>query len=157
MSIAEANIPYTIVPIAKDLSIARRIWLETRASRWFLVGLLVFLVLILAAFLYPLLSHANPQAMHFKEKLLPPALFGGDWAYPLGTDQLGRDMLSRSLIGLQISFLIALASVVLAFLVGSAIGLYSGFRGGVVDQLLMRLVDVQLSIPRSSWRLQSSG
>jgi peptide/nickel transport system permease protein len=111
------------------------------------IGLLAFVALILGAFLYPLLSQVSPQTMHFKEKLLPPVLFGGTWAYPLGTDQLGRDMLSRSLVGLQISFLVALATVALTFLVGSAIGLYSGFRGGLIDQLLMRLVDVQLSIP----------
>lgn len=147
MSVAEANILDVASPAVKELSIARRVWIETRGSRWFVIGLLVFLGLIVGAFLYPLLSHANPQTMHFRDKLAPPVLFGGTWAYPLGTDQLGRDMLSRSLVGLQISFLVALATVALTFVVGSAIGLYSGFRGGLVDQLLMRLVDVQLSIP----------
>ncbi|MDR3464392.1 MAG: ABC transporter permease [Xanthobacteraceae bacterium] len=147
MTVIDADFSEALVADEKELSVARRIWLETRKSPWFTVGLGLFVVLVLGAFLYPLLSGADPQVMHFREKLLPPAFAGGSWAYPLGTDQLGRDMLSRSLVGLQISFLLALAAVVLTFAVGAAIGLYSGFHGGLTDQLLMRVVDVQLSIP----------
>lgn len=147
MTVIDVNFPDALVADEKELSIARRIWLETRRSPWFTIGLGLFVVLVLSAFLYPLLSGADPLAMHFKEKLLPPVFAGGSWAYPLGTDQLGRDMLSRSLVGLQISFLLALAAVMLTFAVGAAIGLYSGFRRGLTDQLLMRVVDVQLSIP----------
>jgi peptide/nickel transport system permease protein len=147
MSVAEINLAVPATSASKDLSIGRRVWLETRGSWWFRVGSLVFLALMFGAFLYPALSHVDPLTMHLREKLLPPIFFGGDWSYPLGTDQLGRDMFSRSLVGLQISFLIALAAVALTFVLGSAIGLYSGFRGGLTDSLTMRLVDVQLSIP----------
>ncbi|MFT4101795.1 MAG: ABC transporter permease [Burkholderiaceae bacterium] len=136
------------VESARELSIGRRIWLSTRRSPWFLVGSTVFALLLVFAFGYGWLTGADAREMHFKDKLLPPMFSdGGRSTYPLGTDQLGRDMLARSLVGLQISFLVGLAAVVLAFVFGSAVGLWSGFRGGKVDTVLMRIVDVQLSIP----------
>ena len=68
-------------------------------------------------------------------------------AHSLGTDQLGRDLFLRSLIGLQNALLIGIATVVLMFTVGCAIGLVAGYRGGWTDTILMRLTDAQLSIP----------
>lgn len=131
-----------------ELPVGRRIWADTRSSAWFRLGLVGFASLVVLAFLYPWLSGVDPTSMHFRDKLLPPAFMdGGQWRYPLGTDQLGRDMLSRTLVGLQVSFLVGLGAVTLAFAVGSSVGLVAGFLGGRVDQLLMRLVDVQLSIP----------
>lgn len=142
-----ASEPHVVI-VDKELTIGRRVWLATHRSPWFVGGLGVFIILLLLAFGYVWLSGADPRAMNFKDKLLPPAFMdGGRAKYPLGTDQLGRDMFSRSLVGLQISFLVGLAATVLAFLFGSAVGLFAGFRGGRTDQILMRIVDVQLSIP----------
>lgn len=146
---APASMPnFDAEAVVAEYSVRRRIWLATRGSLWFMFGAALFAALLLLAFLYPWLSGVDPLHMNFQDKLLPPAFVeGGRAQFLLGTDQLGRDMFSRSLVGLQISFLIGLAAVLLSFLLGSAVGLWAGFRGGRTDPLLMRLVDTQLSIP----------
>ena len=78
---------------------------------------------------------------------LPDALLSPSSAYPLGTDQLGRDVLSRLIYGTRISLLIGFIAVGIAVLVGAAVGSLAGFYGGWVDAVLMRLVDTLLSIP----------
>ncbi|MGY4309383.1 peptide/nickel transport system permease protein [Bradyrhizobium sp. USDA 4369] len=145
----QASASSEVLPLlSRELSVGRQVWLITRKSYWFRIGLAIFVALLLFAAGYIVLFRVDPTAMHFPSKLLPPAFMDkGRLEFPLGTDQLGRDMLSRSLIGLQVSFGVGLAATLLAFCVGSAVGLYAGFRGGIVDQVLMRLVDVQLSIP----------
>ncbi|MDX1784722.1 MAG: ABC transporter permease, partial [Roseovarius sp.] len=82
-------------------------------------------------------------------RLAPPVLMGEGWtwAHPLGTDQLGRDLLLRCLVGLRYSVLIGVATVALMFCVGCGLGLYSGFKGGLIDTVIMRITDAQLSIP----------
>jgi peptide/nickel transport system permease protein len=72
---------------------------------------------------------------------------GGNWTHPLGTDQLGRDIFIRCLIGLKTSLTVAVFAVVFMFFIGCAVGLWSGFKSGWTDVVLMRLTDVQLSIP----------
>jgi len=78
----------------------------------------------------------------------PPAwLEGGSWAFPLGTDNQGRDVLSAILYGTRLSLVVGLSAVLLALLIGVALGLMAGWRGGFVDTLIMRIADVQLSFP----------
>ena len=78
----------------------------------------------------------------------PPAwLDGGNWTYPLGTDNQGRDMLSAILYGTRLSLVVGCAAVTLALLLGVGLGLLAGWRGGFVDALIMRVADVQLSFP----------
>ena len=87
--------------------------------------------------------------MNVRARLLPP-LFVGEtwsWAHPLGTDQIGRDMLVRSLVGLRYSFLIGVASVAVTLLIGCALGTIAGYFGGRTDTVVMRITDAQLSIP----------
>ena len=77
-------------------------------------------------------------------------LFLGDkwvWEHPLGTDQLGRDMLMRCLIGLRYSLLVGIVTVVLIFIIGCGLGLFAGFKGKWWDTIIMRITDAQLSIP----------
>jgi len=132
----------------RELAMGKRIWLATRSSHWFLAGAGIFILMLATAVGSVVIFHADPTAMHFADKFTPPMFSeGGTIEYPLGTDQLGRDMLSRTFVGLQISFLIGLAATVIAFVLGSSIGLFAGFKGGKVDQILMRIVDIQLSIP----------
>jgi peptide/nickel transport system permease protein len=108
----------------------------------------VVLVLVLAAFFYPTLSGTDPIKLDVPARFQAPILLGKwTWARPLGTDQLGRDMLVRTLIGLRYSLLIGTLSVVLMFTVGCSLGLIAGFKGGWVDAVIMRLADAQLSIP----------
>ena len=133
----------------RRLSISRRIALGAWKSIEFRIGLSVFLFMLLMAIFYPMLSDIDPTRMNVRARLMPPVLMGEGWtwAHPLGTDQLGRDMLLRSLVGLRYSLLIGAATVLLMLFVGCLVGLFAGYRGGLTDTLLMRITDAQLSIP----------
>jgi peptide/nickel transport system permease protein len=134
---------------AQPRKISSRIWRLAASSVEFRIGLAVFLALVLAAALYPELSGIDPLKMNIRGKLMPPLFMGEGWtwAHPLGTDQLGRDMLSRSLVGLRYSLLIGVSTTVLMLLVGALIGLLAGYYGKGIDTVLMRITDAQLSVP----------
>ena len=94
----------------------------------------IFASLLALALLFPLLTDLSATKMAVKDKFLPPAFMaGGRWDHLLGTDQLGRDLFLRSLIGLQNALLIGIATVVLMFVVGCGVGLIAGYRGGWID------------------------
>jgi peptide/nickel transport system permease protein len=130
-------------------SIARRIFSRAAGTPGFRIGVGIFIVLALAAAFYPEFSGIDPTKMDVKARLLPPLLIGDKWSWlhPLGTDQIGRDMLVRSLVGLRFSFLIGVASVVVMLVIGCALGTVAGYFGGLTDAIIMRLTDAQLSIP----------
>jgi peptide/nickel transport system permease protein len=130
-------------------TVASRIWRLALSSVEFRIGLVIFVILVLAAILYPWLSGVDPTKMAIREKLMAPAFVGDkwSWSHPLGTDQLGRDMLARSLVGLRYSLLIGVTTTILMVLVGALIGLISGYYGKSIDTILMRLTDAQLSLP----------
>jgi peptide/nickel transport system permease protein len=130
-------------------SIARRIFDRAASTPGFRVGLAIFILLVVAAALYPELSGLDPTKMNVRARLLPPLFIGDNWswAHPLGTDQIGRDMLVRSLVGLRYSFLIGTASVIVMLVIGCALGTIAGYFGGRTDAIIMRLTDAQLSIP----------
>ncbi|MFC2252902.1 ABC transporter permease [Labrys portucalensis] len=130
-------------------SISRRILASAWAMPSFRVGLFVFLALLLTSAIYPELSSISATKMVVKDKFLPPLFLGEKWTWlhPLGTDQLGRDMLLRCLIGLRYSLLIGVVTVALVFLIGCGLGLLAGFKGGWWDTIIMRITDAQLSIP----------
>ncbi|MBO9588887.1 ABC transporter permease [Devosia sp.] len=108
-------------------------------------------VLVLPAFLAPLIAPQNPydamQLDMWKSELPPIWVEGSEWPYILGTDTQARDMLSVMLYGTRTSLLIGLAAVSFSLLIGLSLGLIAGYFGGVVDNLLMRIGDVVLSIP----------
>jgi peptide/nickel transport system permease protein len=139
-------------PIARKAvqrSIARRIFDKAASTPGFRVGISILVVLALAAAFYPELSSLDPTKMDIKARLLSPLFLGGNWSWihPLGTDQIGRDMLVRSLVGLRYSVLIGVASVVVTLAIGCALGTIAGYFGGLTDAVIMRLTDAQLSIP----------
>jgi peptide/nickel transport system permease protein len=108
----------------------------------FLLG--IFLIALLA----PLLSPHDPYAQTLGKRLLPPLWQPkGTWAHILGTDQLGRDYLSRLLYGAQISLLIGLAAAFISGIIGTALGLVAGYFGGRVDMAVTYIITVRLSIP----------
>ncbi|MDX0451010.1 ABC transporter permease subunit [Sinorhizobium medicae] len=108
-------------------------------------------ILILTALFAPLIAPQNPYdgaALDIWKAELPPLWEeGGEWPFLLGTDTQGRDMLSAILYGTRISIIIGIASVALSLLIGMSAGLISGFFGGFIDNLLMRIGDITLSIP----------
>lgn len=130
-------------------SVNRRILLGAWRMTSFKIGFFIFLGMLLISLVYPELSSISATKMVVRDKFLPP-LFLGDkavWDHPLGTDQLGRDMLMRSLIGLQYSLLVGVVTVVLIFIIGCGLGLFAGFKGKWWDIVIMRITDAQLSIP----------
>ncbi|MEW1861140.1 ABC transporter permease [Streptomyces sp. NBC_00669] len=112
------------------------------------VALVVLAVLLIAALFAPLLAPDNPNAQDLLMRLKPPAWqHGGSGAHLLGTDQLGRDMLSRVIYGTRVSLLVGAGAALLAGVIGTVIGLAAGYFGGWPDRVLMRLADVQLAFP----------
>ena len=105
-------------------------------------GAVIIGVYLLAAASAPVLSPHDPLAMASRSLLAPP---GGP--FPLGTDQFGRDLLSRLLYGARVSLAVSFASVVLALAGGGAAGIASGYYGGPIDGLLMRVMDVIFAFP----------
>jgi len=141
----------TIVPEAAQTaqSVNRRIIGAAWRMKSFRIGLFIFIALLLASAIYPELSSMSATKMVVKDKFLPPLLIGDNWSWghPLGTDQLGRDMLLRCLIGLRYSLMIGIITVVLIFIIGCGLGLFAGFKGKWWDTVIMRITDAQLSVP----------
>ncbi|MEU0127283.1 MULTISPECIES: ABC transporter permease [unclassified Streptomyces] len=113
------------------------------------VAALAFLVLVVVCALFaPLIAPADPAAQDLLVRLRPPAWQqGGSGAHLLGTDQLGRDLLSRVVYGTRVSLLVGAGAALLAGVIGTVVGLASGYFGGLPDRVLMRLADVQLAFP----------
>lgn len=113
-----------------------------------LFGLLVLLILIATALFAPMIAPLDPNKQDLGARLLPPFYAqGGSFEHILGTDQLGRDVFSRVIHGARISLTIPLVAVTLAGLVGTAVGLLAGYRGGRTDAVIMRIVDTLFSFP----------
>jgi peptide/nickel transport system permease protein len=118
-------------------------WRQFRRNQLAVGGGAVVLVLGLAALLAPLLAPYDPSGYDVKRILLPPSP-----AHWFGTDQIGRDVLSRMLYGARISMAVGIVSVGIAVIIGTLIGTVAAFYGGRVDELLMRFVDLMLNFPR---------
>jgi peptide/nickel transport system permease protein len=112
-----------------------------------LVGGLVLLAVVVASAGAPLLTPADPVKPSFGKRLSRPWALGGTSAYPLGADNLGRDIWARVLYGGRISLVLATSAVILATGAGVAVGLLAGAVGGRLDDLVMRLCDIQLAFP----------
>ncbi len=126
-------------PIAKRPSA----WQLLRRNTLALAGLIIVASLTLIALAAPILPLADPNATDPANRLLPPFSDGA----LLGTDQLGRDMLSRLVWGTQVSLAVGVAATLVATLIGSAIGLVAAFFGRIVDQTLMRGIDMLMAFP----------
>jgi len=110
-------------------------------------ALVLLVTVIAAAFPYALAPH-DPFAQDLARRLRPPAIFPrGLPGYWLGTDQLGRDLLARIILGARVTLLISLSAVAVGAVVGVLAGLAAGFRGGWLDGVVLRLIDVQLAFP----------
>jgi len=119
-----------------------------RGRRLPLISLGIIAAFVLVAILAPLLSPADPHDQSLRNRFKPPVWEeGGSWKYPLGTDRLGRDMLSRIIWGSRISLAAGVITVLLASAFGAAVGLVAGYYGGRVDAALMRITDATMSFP----------
>jgi peptide/nickel transport system permease protein len=112
------------------------------------VSLAIVAVFVLVALLAPLLAPADPYDQSLRLRFRPPVWEErGSWAYPLGTDRLGRDLLSRIIYGARVSLAAGVVTVLLSSAFGAAIGLMAGYYGGRTDAALMRVTDATLSFP----------
>ncbi|HWC12216.1 MAG TPA: ABC transporter permease, partial [Acidimicrobiales bacterium] len=111
-------------------------------DRLALVGLVLVVLVTLSALLAPLLAPHDPNAVNATERLAPLS-----WDHPLGTDELGRDILSRILFGARWSVGTAAVATTIIMAVGIVVGTLAGYFGGLLDTLLMRVVDVLLAFP----------
>jgi peptide/nickel transport system permease protein len=113
-----------------------------------LIGLSIVLVVALAAVFAPLLAPHDPNDQNLISTLLPPAwLPGGDPEFPLGTDSLGRDVLSRLIYGARVAMTVAVVASFGAMLLGGVLAHVAGYFGGKIDWLIGRIVDVWMSFP----------
>ena len=111
-------------------------------------GLLVITLFVLTAILAPFLSPHNPVEASLYDQIKPPIWAeGGTWTNILGTDDLGRDILSRLVYGARVSLLVALATVGIAVFFGSILGAISGYYKGSIDNIIMRFMDILLAFP----------
>lgn len=126
----------------------RKLFLELFRDRMAFLGLSIVAVVVFSSIFAEAISPHDPTAVNISQRLMPPAWDAeGSMEYPLGTDQLGRDILSRIIYGSRISLMIGMGAVVLAGSFGTLVGLISGFYGGRVDEVLMRITDIQTAFP----------
>ncbi|MEJ0013798.1 MAG: ABC transporter permease subunit [Bauldia sp.] len=136
------------VPVRKPPGLLRETWIYFSESRGAVVGLVVFGLLVVLAVTAPLIAPYDPTEQYRDSFLKPPVWEeGGTWRFILGTDPIGRDMLSRLIFGARYSLLIGTVVVTLALVGGVVLGLIAGYVGGVVDTVIMRVMDVILAFP----------
>jgi peptide/nickel transport system permease protein len=120
----------------------REFWVRLKRNRMAMIGLGLVLGLFMVSIFAPWLAPYDPNSINLKEVLMPPSP-----AHYLGTDTLGRDVLSRIIFGSRVSLKVGFVAVGLATLIGLFVGALAGYYGGWVDSALMRLVDLMLCFP----------
>ncbi len=129
------------------------VWRRFRRDPVAVAALAVIVLLVLVAILAPWIAPQDPYKGMTLRRLRPPGTDG----YPLGTDELGRDMLSRLIFGARLSLFMGVTPVLLALIIGSAIGITAGYIGGFVNTVLMRTIDVFFAFPSVLLAIALSG
>lgn len=124
------------------------LYFELKKNRGAMIGIVFILISLLIAILAPLLSPHDPTQVFPDALRLPPSfLSGGNPSFFFGTDDIGRDLLSRLIYGSRISLSVGFSVVLLALTIGTFLGVISGFYGGMIDRAIMRLTDLIMSLP----------
>jgi ABC-type dipeptide/oligopeptide/nickel transport system permease subunit len=148
MSIGTLAPPRLAVAALLPESDRSRAWRKLVRNPAAIAGALILLVVIGAAVAAPYVAPHDPMRQSLLRRFTPPVwVSGGNSAYVLGTDQVGRDILSRIIYGARISLVVGVSAVVVSLVVGVTLGLFSGFLRGRVDAVVMTVVDVTLSFP----------
>ena len=129
---------------SSTVSQLRNVRLEIKKLRLPWLALVIIALLLICAAFSELLAPHDPTDINILDAKLPPF---ENWDYPLGTDILGRDMLSRLIFGARTSVVISMTALVTGAAAGTALGLASGYRGGWVDALIMRVCDAAFAFP----------
>ncbi len=131
--------------VAPRISMPRP-WLALRGVP--VIPLIIVVGFVFCALFADHIAPYAPEQISLTARLAPPFFMaGGSWAHPFGTDMLGRDMLSRLIVGARVSLIVSLLAILLAGGIGTTIGLIAGFLGGRTDALLMRITDATLAFP----------
>jgi peptide/nickel transport system permease protein len=117
-------------------------WRQFRRHHLAMLGVIVFALLLVATLIGPLLYRASGDAIDYGSSLLGPSV-----QHPFGTDDLGRDLLARAMLGGRVSMAVGVVAVLIAITLGTLVGAVAGFFGGRTDSLLMRLTDLFLALP----------
>ena len=142
---AEVTSGIILAPSPVRTRIARRAWQLRRLP---LIPILILSLFVISGLTAPLLAPHNPERGNIRDRLIPPAwVEGGSTEYLLGTDHLGRDLLSRVIYGARISLVVVAVTLGIGGTIGVVLGLVSGYYGGWIEELIMRLVDIKLAIP----------
>ena len=118
-----------------------------RLHRWPVIPVVMLSILIMLAVFAPVIAPYDAKLGALEDRHIPPMLFGGDSDHILGTDGLGRDIFSRIVHGAQISILTTAVALGIGGTLGTFLGILSGYFGGWVDELIMRIVDIKYSVP----------
>ncbi|SDZ73578.1 dipeptide transport system permease protein [Desulfuromusa kysingii] len=126
----------------------REFWNYFSSNRGALIGFVLIVVVLLAALFANFLTPHSPYEQYRDYVLTPPAWQeGGLWQFPLGTDEVGRDILTRLIYGGRLSLFIGMMVVSLSLMLGTLIGLVSGYARGITDTLIMRAMDIIMALP----------
>lgn len=113
-----------------------------------ILGCFIVFIVVLTAIFGSHISLYDPEAMDLSNRFMPPLwMKGGNWQHPLGTDMLGNDILSRLICGTRTSIIVGISSSCIALIIGVSFGMLAGYLGGIIDIILMRLVDIMLVLP----------
>ena len=142
---AEVPARITAAPIPAPLRVGRRAW---RLRRLPLIPMFILGVFVVTGIAAPLIAPHDPERGDIRARNVPPAwLEDGSTEYLLGTDHLGRDVLSRVIFGARISLVVVVVTLGVGMVIGVGAGLVGGWYGRWLDELIMRIVDIKLAIP----------
>jgi peptide/nickel transport system permease protein len=144
---ADMTIPVVVTPTPRARGAVGRFFHELLRSGTGLFGLGVLVLTVVAAVFAPALAPYSPTKQDLGNRLQPPIWWGGTTEHLLGTDQLGRDLLSRMLFGARVTLFVSFAVVLIAGTFGIVVGLISGYVGGLTDTVIMRVIDTLLAFP----------
>jgi peptide/nickel transport system permease protein len=149
MSSSTNNLPLHVPkPVGSQTSRRRTLWQRIGQNKALTIGCGLLLIITVLAIFAPIFSPFDPYVQDLAYRTVPPVWFEkGTWLHPLGTDQLGRDYLSRLLYGARISLLIGVSVACISGLIGTTMGMLAGYFGGRADMLVSFLVTTRLSMP----------
>lgn len=136
-----------VTPSAKSVSPSRQLFRKALRHKGFLIGFTILALTAAVALLAPLIAPHDPYHQDLLMRMKKPVFMGGTWDHILGTDQLGRDYLSRLIYGARISLLIGFVAALISAIIGTTLGVLAGYFGGRVDAVVMFILSVRLALP----------
>ena len=121
--------------------------MKTKSKRIPVISLIFIVIFVLNGLFCTLLAPHDAVEANLIKKFTPPVFMGGTWEFPLGTDALGRDILSRIMLGGRIALIVCVLAILIGGITGSVLGIISGYFGGTVDAFIMRFTDASIAFP----------